>query len=307
MVNPRNETERAMVMMVLAMLMLPGIDAIAKWLSGSISSGQVTASRFLFQVLFMFPLLLWTRGAWLTPALWLHAARGTLIAAATLSFFSGLAYLPVADAISIFFIEPLLVTLLSAVFLGETVGWRRLLAIAIGFLGALIIIRPTFSDVGWPVLYPVLAAVFFSFYILLTRKLVANEDPVRLQFFAGLFGLLVMGGALAIGTRNQVGILAATWPSLTEWTLLAALGFIATLGHLLVVHAFRRAPVSVLAPFQYVEIIGATILGSIFFNDFPDPLTWVGIAIIVGSGIYVFHREAVLGRHAGTREMIIRE
>ena len=296
-----------MVMMVLAMLMLPGIDAIAKWLSESISSGQVTASRFLFQVLFMFPLLLWTRGVWLTPTLWLHAARGTLIAAATLSFFSGLAYLPVADAISIFFIEPLLVTLLSAVLLGETVGWRRLLAIAIGFLGAIIIIRPTFSDVGWPVLYPVLAAVFFSFYILLTRKLVANEDPVRLQFFAGVFGLLVMGGALAIGTRNQIGILAATWPSLNEWILLAGLGFIATLGHLLVVHAFRRAPVSVLAPFQYVEIIGATILGFVFFNDFPDPLTWLGIAIIVGSGIYVFHRETVLGRHAGTQEIIVRE
>ncbi len=296
-----------MIMMVIAMLMLPGIDAIAKWLSGSVSSGQVTASRFLFQVLFMSPLLIWTRGAWLTPVLWLHAARGTLIAAATLAFFTGLAYLPVADAIAIFFIEPLLVTLLSVILLGETAGWRRLSAIAIGFLGALIIIRPTFSDVGWPVLYPVIAAVFFSLYILLTRKLVASEDPVRLQFFSGLFGLLVMGGALVMGTRNQIDILVAAWPTLTQWMLLAGLGLIATLGHLLVVHAFRRAPVSVLAPFQYVEIIGATILGFVFFNDFPDPVTWLGIAVIVGSGIYVFHREALLGRNAGPPKIIVRE
>ena len=109
-----NATARAMLMMIVAMLALPGIDAIAKWLAGSISSGQVTWSRFFFQIIFMSPLLLRTRGPWLTPALWLHAARGAMIAFATLFFFSGLAVLPMADAIAIFFIEPLLVTLLSA-------------------------------------------------------------------------------------------------------------------------------------------------------------------------------------------------
>ena len=103
-----------MLMMIVAMLALPGIDAIAKWLAGSVSSGQVTWSRFFFQIIFMAPLLLRTRGAWLTPTLWLHAARGAMIAFATLFFFSGLAYLPMADAIAIFFIEPLLVTVLSA-------------------------------------------------------------------------------------------------------------------------------------------------------------------------------------------------
>ena len=158
--------------MIIAMLILPGIDAIAKYLSGVISPGQVAWSRFFFQILLMYPLLFRTRGPWFTPALWLHAARGCCIAGATLLFFTGLKYLPIADAISIFFIEPMLVTLLSALLLGETVGWRRLSAIVIGFCGALIIIRPTFSEVGWPVLYPVGAAFCFAFYILLTRKLV---------------------------------------------------------------------------------------------------------------------------------------
>jgi S-adenosylmethionine uptake transporter len=283
-----------MLMMIVAMLALPGIDAIAKWLAGSISSGQVTWSRFFFQIILMSPLLLRTRGPWLTPALWLHAARGAMIAFATLFFFSGLAYLPMADAIAIFFIEPLLVTLLSALFFGEAIRWRRISAISLGLVGALIIIRPSFTEVGFAALYPVATAFCFSFYILLTRKLVSNEDPIRLQFFAGIFGCLVMSLALGYGSVNDVDILAAAWPSQHEWLLLGALGLIATACHLLIAHAYRLASIGILAPFQYVEIIGATILGLVIFNDFPDAMTWLGIAIIVGSGMYVFHRESKL-------------
>lgn len=289
-----NATARAMLMMIVAMLALPGIDAIAKWLAGSISSGQVTWSRFFFQIIFMSPLLLRTRGPWFTPALWLHAARGAMIAFATLFFFSGLAHLPMADAIAIFFIEPLLVTLLSALFFGEAIHWRRISAISLGLAGALIIIRPTFSEVGFAALYPVAAAFCFSFYILLTRKLVTNEDPIRLQFFAGIFGCLVMALALGYGNVSEIAILDVTWPTRHEWLLLGILGLVATICHLLVTYAYRLASIGILAPFQYVEIIGATILGLIVFNEFPDAITWLGISIIVGSGMYVFHRESTL-------------
>jgi S-adenosylmethionine uptake transporter len=244
-----------MAMMIIAMLMLPGIDAIAKWLSGSVSSGQVTWSRFFFQIILMSPLLLRTRGPWFTPALLLHAARGSLIAFATLFFFTGLAYLPLADAIAIFFIEPLLVTLLSALFFGEAIHWRRISAISFGFIGAVIIIRPSFTEVGYAVLYPVCAAFCFSFYILLTRKLVRNEDPIRLQFFAGIFGCLVMAIALSWGTASDIGILTAVWPTTDQWLLLGGLGLIATACHLLVVYAYRMVSIGILAPFQYVEII----------------------------------------------------
>jgi len=283
-----------MAMMIAAMLMLPGIDAIAKWLSGSVSSGQVTWSRFFFQVIFMSPLLLKTRGPWWTPRLLLHAARGSMIAAATLCFFTGLAYLPLADAIAIFFIEPLLVTLLSALFFGEAIHWRRISAIACGFAGALIVIRPTFAEVGYAVLLPVGAATCFSIYILLTRKLVADEDPVRLQFFAGIFGCLVMSCALAWGATSDTAILGLVSPSVDEWLLLAALGLIGATCHLLVVYAYRFASIGLLAPFQYIEIIGATVLGLLIFGDFPDGATWAGIGIIVASGLYVFHRESQL-------------
>ncbi len=294
-----NSTAQAMLMMIAAMLALPGIDAIAKWLVGSVSSGQIAWSRFFFQIILMSPLLLRTRGPWLTPALWLHAARGSLIAAATLIFFTGLAYLPLADAISIFFIEPLLVTLLSALFFGEPIHWRRISAISLGFIGALIVIRPAFSDVGFAALYPVGTAFCFAFYILLTRKLVKNEDPIRLQFFAGVFGCLSMGLALAYGNMNDISILSTVWPTREQWLLLGALGLIATTCHLLVVYAYRLASIGILAPFQYVEIIGATVLGLIVFNEFPDITTWFGVSVIVGSGMYVFHREARLAAQAG--------
>ena len=246
----------------------------------------------------MAPLLLRTRGPWLTPNLWLHAARGALIAFATLFFFSGLAWLPMADAIAIFFIEPLLVTLLSALFFREAIHWRRISAISLGFAGALIIIRPTFSEVGFAALYPVAAATCFSFYIVLTRKLVSNEDPIRLQFFAGIFGCLVMSLALGYGSAADIAILDAVWPTRQQWLLLATLGLIATACHLLVTYAYRLASIGILAPFQYVEIIGATGLGLLIFGDFPDAVTWLGIAIIVGSGMYVFHRESRLASEA---------
>ena len=291
----RNETVRAMSLMVIAMLMLPGMDAIAKSLSDTISSGQTTFARFLFQTLFMLPLLLFTRGKWSTANLYLHFLRGALLAVATLFFFRGLVYLPIADAISIFFIEPMLVTLLSIALLGESVGRRRLTAIAVGFVGAIVVIRPSFAEVGWPVLFPAAAALCFSFYILLTRKLSVIESPVRMQFFAGIFGMAVVGCALIVGTFNDIEAITAVWPTVNQWMLLGLLGLLGTVGHLMVVYAYQRAEVCVLASFQYIEIISATILGYLIFQDFPDGPTWIGIALIVGSGMYIFRRESILG------------
>ena len=285
-----------MSLMLVAMLVLPGIDAIAKWLSDSVSAGQIAWSRFLFQTILMLPLFLHTRGVIWTRALPLHALRGALIALTTLLFFSALRHLPLADAISIFFVEPLILTLLSAIFLGEPVGRRRLTAVAVGFAGALIVIRPSFAALGTPALLPLGAALSFAVYLMLTRKLAQHEQPERMQFYAGVFGGLAMTVALALGSAADVAVLSFRWPDREQWLLLAGLGVIATGGHLLVVHAFQRAPAGLLAPFQYVEIVGATILGLVFFDDFPDATTWVWVAIIVGSGMYVFHREATIAR-----------
>ncbi len=289
--STRRELQEGILLMVLGMLLLPGIDAIAKGLAGSISAGQVAWSRFFFQSLFLLPFVLRFGGLRVGRRLWIHAARGFLIALATLLFFASLGALPLADAISIFFVEPFILTLLSALLLGERIGWRRLLAVAIGFCGALIIIRPSYAVFGPTALLPMGAALSFAFYVILTRLLVREGSAVTMQFYAGLLGMLTMTIALGVGWETGIEVLLPVWPSAGEWGLLATLGVIATSGHMLVVLAIRRVGASMVAPFQYLEIISATLLGFIFFGDFPDATTWLGIAIIIASGIYVFLRE----------------
>ena len=289
-----NQIQAAMVMMVTAMLIIPGIDVIAKWMSATIGAGQAAWARFVFQTVLMFPLVIFLPGKPFASGVWVHVARGTMIAGATVLFFAAIKFLPIADAIAIFFVEPLMVTLLAAVFLKERVGWRRLSAISVGLLGAILVIQPNFERFGLTSALPLGTALCFAIYILLTRSVSQREDPAVMQFYAGVFGGITMSIALLLGHSASIPALSIAWPSTTEWLLLTALGLIATIAHLLVVHAFKRAPVGVLAPFQYVEIVSATLFGYFIFNDLPDVLTFCGVAIIISSGLYVFYRERQL-------------
>jgi S-adenosylmethionine uptake transporter len=288
-----SDPQSAMVLMVIALLLLPGIDAIAKHLSDSVSAGQVTWTRFMLQSVFLLPLVMRLPGKLLQPPIGLHAVRGALLALTTVLFFYALKFLPIADAISIFFVEPLILTVLSAVFLGEAIGWRRVSAVIVGLVGALIVIRPAFADIGFPAVLPLAAGACFATYLLLTRKLVAHTEPVRMQLYAGVSGAVVMSGALLFGDALNLEAITISSPTLFQWGMLLVLGIIATIGHLMITHAFQRAPAGLLAPLQYVEIVGATILGFLVFGDLPDAATWLGIAIIVCAGLYVFHRERV--------------
>lgn len=294
----RTEVETGMTMMAVAMLMVPAIDALAKSLGETVPTGQISASRFLFQTLFLAPLVLLGGHRFQLAGLPVQAARGALIALVTVLFFTSLRFLPLADAIAIFFVEPLILTLLSAAFLGEPVGWRRLLAVAVGFGGALMVIQPSFEEAGWPAFLPLGAAFGFASYLVLTRRLAQAGDAVAMQFYAGVFGCLTMVAVMAMAVGLGVGSVyfVPVWPTTVDWLKLAGLGAVATAGHLLVVHALRRAPAGVVAPFQYLEIISATLLGYVFFDDFPTPEKWLGIAVIIGSGLYVFHRERLVAR-----------
>ncbi len=289
-----------MALMIIAMLIIPGIDAIAKLLSDSIAAGQVAWARFFFQVILLAPFL-GRYGLKLDRMLWMHAARGGLIALSTLIFFTALKTMPLANAIAIFFVQPFIVTLLAYAILGETFGWRRMLAIIFGFVGALLIIKPSYEAFGLITLLPVATAFLFALYAILTRWLLVNASdisasPVSMQFLAGFFGMMTMSVALVLGYVHEISFLTPTWPTAAQWQLLALLGIIGTSAHFLVVMAYARVSIAVLAPFQYLEIVGATVLGLMLFNEFPDLLTWLGIAIIVSSGIFVFFRERKLAR-----------
>ena len=285
------EIERGILLMAVGMLLIPGIDALAKGLTVAMAAGQIAWSRFLFQTIILAPVVFFTGGQLPRRHYAAHAMRGILIATATLLFFTSLETMPIADAIAIFFVEPLILTLLSALLLGEDIGWRRLSAVLVGFLGAMIIIQPGFADFGYAVVLPLGAAICFAFYLVLTRKLALSTDPNVIQLTAGISGMITMSIALIVGYFAGIRLLDPVWPTPMQWLMMAGLGVVGTTGHLFVVHAFKRAPAVVLAPFQYLEIISASLLGLIFFGDFPSPTTWLGIAIIVGAGLYVFHRE----------------
>ena len=214
----------------------------------------------------------------------------------TVVFFTALKHLPIADAIAIFFVEPLILTLLAALLLREKVGWRRLMAVLFGFSGALIVIRPNFEAFGWPAMLPLVSAFTFSMYLIITRTLSQREHPIRMQFYSGISGSVFATLLMGFGIELQWPLFELTVPTRFEWCLLIGLAVISTAAHLLVVYAFQRGPAGLLAPFQYIEIIGATILGLLMCGDFPDALTWVGVVIIVMSGLYVFHRERIVAR-----------
>lgn len=296
--QPVSVIEGGMIMMAAGVMMAPGVHAIAKSLGGTFSPGQIAFCRFFFQFLLLLPVVWISCGGRIPPPTATHAVRGFLLAAATVFFFWALTRMPLAESSAIFFAEPLILTLMSAFFLGEKIGPRRIVAVIIGFVGALIVIRPNFQVVGPTALLPLLSAVCIAIYLTITRKMTDREDGRVMQFWVCLFAALTLCVAMFTGFQWSVSVLEPAWPSGTHLAILAALGTIATISHMLAIYGIRRAPAAVLAPFQYLEILGATLLGFLFFGDFPDPLTFLGIVIIVGSGLYVFRKERMIDRQA---------
>ncbi|MEL6967671.1 MAG: DMT family transporter [Pseudomonadota bacterium] len=286
-----------MVLMTIAMLMLPMMDAIAKLLSTryDVTAGQTTFGRFAVQALLFFPVLLVVSGwrGMLPKRVGVNLLRGALMGTAVMLFFAALKYMPIADALAVFFLEPFILTVLSALVLRETVGWRRWTACAVGFAGALLVLRPGLDVFGPVSLLPIGTAFLFAVYLLLTRRYAADENPMAMQFVSGIGGVLALG--VLVGLATTFGLDDFSSPAVPEfgirWGLIFAIGALATVGHLMVVMAFARVSASVLAPFQYLEIVMATLLGFWIFNEFPDAQRWLGIFIIIGSGIYLFNRE----------------
>ena len=288
-----------MAIMVAAMIFAPVMDAIAKMLATrfDVSPATVTLGRFVVQSVFLFVFLVfaWSRKSLPVYVSKVNILRGMIMGLAAMLFFTALKYMPLADAISVFFVEPIIVMLMSAAFLGEKVGWRRLVAACIGFAGAIIVIRPSYELFGVVSLLPLCTAFLFSIYLILTRVSGGNDDPLIMQFFAGIGGVLICSVILAIGTPLGVEDFSLSLPQENRaWALLLGIGLFAVSSHLLIVFAFSMAPASILAPFQYIEIVSATLFGLILFGEFPDATKWVGIFIIIGSGVYIFLREKQL-------------
>ncbi|MEO1689434.1 MAG: DMT family transporter, partial [Pseudomonadota bacterium] len=277
-------------------IIAPGLDVFAKMAAATAPLGVIVLSRFVVQATLLGAVTWLARRPLPARAdLPLHALRGVLIAAATLMFFAALRRMPLADAIAVFFVEPLILTALSALLLGERVGWRRWTACGVGFAGVLLVVQPNFAAAGPAALFPLGAAVCFALYLILTRRLSPRTDPFPMQTLAALSGGAVIGAALLIGQGTGTDF-DPRWPVGEEWALLLGLGVFSTVSHLCVVMSLRHAPASVVAPVQYLELACAAFYGWAVFGDVPVAAAWAGMAIISASGLYVWHRERAAAR-----------
>lgn len=280
-------------LMILAMLIAPLIDVFAKLATTSASPTMITMVRFVFQGLCMLPLVIWARSwrsfSW--EMSFYHAIRAAIITISMVCFVATLAVMPVADAVAIYFVEPIILTVLSSIFLKEIIGWRRYTACAVGFIGAMIVIRPSFQEIGYVALLPVVTAFCIAIFAMMTRALAHREEPWAMQFQMSLWGIPICAILLVFGESTDIGFLAPSLPDLTTWLWMAAVGVFAAVSGILSVYAYRAAPASVLAPIHYLEIVSATLFGWLVFGDFPDPIKWIGISIIIASGLYIIWRE----------------
>lgn len=281
------------LLMALGAALAPGIDVFAKLVPNNIPVGQVTAARFILQSALLLPIAV-LMGVLHRPDLreiGLHLARATLIMIATGLFFTALRAMPIADAIAIFFVEPFFLTLLGAWFLREQIGSHRIMACCLGFGGALLVIQPSFAIVGPVALLPLGTAATFAVYMVLTRQLAQRVHPVTMQAYTAIAAVVIALPILALADGTNIASLDPVWPSQFAVLMMLGVGVMATIAHLLISFALARAPASTLAPLQYLEIVAATALGYLIFADLPTPMTLLGVAIIVASGLYVLARE----------------
>jgi drug/metabolite transporter (DMT)-like permease len=276
---------RGISWMLATMFCFISLDSIMKHLLENYSLVQVTWGRFFFGTVFAAVMC----GRNLMPLLKSHAPkkqllRSILLMSTTGMFNAGIRTTPLATGTTIMFMSPILVTLLSIPLLGEKVGIRRWSGIVLGFTGAIIVVQPWKSGltgVGVGILFLLIAALLNANYQIVTR-MVRNDDPLTSLLFTATAGAIVTSCLVPWFW---------TWPTAQGWGLLVGSGLFGGLGHFCLIRALRLAPASVVAPFSYSALIWATLFGFVIWSDWPDFWTWMGAAIIIGSGLYIFHRE----------------
>ena len=275
---------KAIILNLSAWVMLPIMDGFAKYLSSTLPVLQITWSRYFFTIVITLPIMLffYRKNLTWTEQPKLQLIRGLLLFCANILFFYSISIISLAKAITLAFIAPLIVTALSPFLLGEKVGYKRWAAVITGFIGSLIVIRPGFVELNLASIAALGTGVLYGFYLIITRKLHDSDNPLLTLLLTGIVGAVL--GSL---------IMPTVWvsPTITEWYMMFAIGFFASLGHLFIILSLRYADASKLAPFGYFEIVTSIIIGYYFFNHFPDSWTFLGLFIIIASGIYIFRRE----------------
>ena len=276
-------------------LTIPIIGSSVKILGQTLPILQITWTRFLLQVLIIGIAIALTTDAFRQPRprpTWPLVLRGLIITVGSGLFYAALAILPLVEATAILFIQPLILTAFAAVFLGERVGWPRWAAVFTGLAGAYIIIGPNFEATGWGALLPAGAAVCFAAASLITRIWAATAGAMMFQFITALTAVSFLSVVMGFGTFGEISHLSLQWPTKSELYLLLFAGVGSTITNLMLVQGFRIAPPSAVAPFFYLEIVGATVLGAIVFSQLPGATTVLGATIVIAAGLFVWWRES---------------
>jgi drug/metabolite transporter (DMT)-like permease len=218
----------------------------------------------------------------------LQIFRGLILLSANICFFYAISIISLAKALTLAFIAPLIVTAFSPILLGEKVGIRRWTAVAVGFIGSLVVIRPGFLDLNLASLAALGTGFLYGFYLIITRKLSTSDNPLLTLLITGMVGALLVSLVIPFYWVK---------PTLNQWSLMAGIGVFACIGHLFLILSLKYADASKLAPLGYTEIIPNVIIGYYFFNELPDNWTYFGLFIIVLSGLYISRREHMLNEN----------
>ena len=280
---------KAITFNLLAWVMLPIMDGFAKYLSSDLPVLQITWARYFFTVAFTLPIMFFffrNNLVW-TDKPKLQLTRGLILLTANVCFFYSISIISLAKALTLAFIAPLIVTAFSPIFLGEKVGFRRWSAVIIGFIGSMVVIRPGFVEINLASLAALGTGVMYGFYLIITRKLSSSDNPLLTLLLTGVVGAIIISFVMPF-----------VWikPTLNQWSMMAAIGIFACVGHLFIILSLKYADASKLAPFSYFEIVTNIIIGYYFFSDFPDKWTFLGLFIIILSGIYISRRENIIKR-----------
>tara|TARA_B100000579_G_scaffold122278_1_gene98421 strand:+ start:3185 stop:4030 length:846 start_codon:yes stop_codon:yes gene_type:complete len=278
---------KAIILNASAWMIVPIMDAFAKYLSSSMDVLQITWARYFFTVVFTLALMLlfyrqsfvWTK----KPALQL--IRGLIFVFSTYLFFYAISEISLPKALTLAFVAPICVTALSPFFLDERVGIKRWTAVSLGFIGTLIVIRPGFIEFNLPTFAALGNGICYGFYLIITRKLSKSDNSLLTLLFSGLVGTILISFFLPNVWVN---------PSLNQWFMMATIGFIASVAHLFIILSLKYADASKLAPLGYTEIITNILISYYFFKELPDNWTYLGLFIIVLSGLYISKRELKL-------------
>ena len=277
--------------MLLTMLLFVAMDTLAKYLTQTYPVPQVVWARYAFHLLVLMAMLGRRLPATMrSQRLGLQLVRSLLLLITTVLFFTGISLIPLVDASAIMFMAPIMVTALSVPLLREPVGPHRWAGVVIAFAGALLIIRPGTGVMQAGALLPLGAALTYAFYQIATRKLSHADPPLTTLFYTA-----------SLSTVLTSAVVPFFWvaPDLQGWVIMVTVGILGGIGHFALIKAVTAAPPVAVAPFSYSSVIWATLFGFLVFGDLPDYWTVIGAAVIIASGLYIYHRERLHNRKAG--------